>query len=79
MCILQDTEHGFFGNVNDQVAEVCQTIQNDKKFENGYNAIGFSQGAQFLYSLIAPFFSISPNWKFGWNFTVVSCMKLLDK
>ncbi|KAL3985647.1 Palmitoyl-protein thioesterase 1 [Acanthocheilonema viteae] len=46
--VVMDTEHGFFGNLNDQVAEVCQTIQNDEKLRNGYNAIGFSQGAQFL-------------------------------
>ncbi|VDK74374.1 unnamed protein product [Litomosoides sigmodontis] len=46
--VAVDTEHGFFGNVNDQVAEVCQTIRKDEKLKNGYNAIGFSQGAQFL-------------------------------
>ncbi|EFO28409.2 palmitoyl-protein thioesterase 1 [Loa loa] len=46
--VVMDTEHGFFGNVNDQVAEVCQSIQKDEKLKNGYNSIGFSQGAQFL-------------------------------
>uniref|UniRef100_A0A915PND1 Palmitoyl-protein thioesterase 1 n=1 Tax=Setaria digitata TaxID=48799 RepID=A0A915PND1_9BILA len=46
--VIMDTEHGFFGNVNDQVAEVCQMIQKDEKLKNGYNSIGFSQGAQFL-------------------------------
>lgn len=45
---FEDTEHGFFGNVNDQVAEVCHTIQKDEKLKKGYNAIGFSQGSQFL-------------------------------
>ncbi|VDN44979.1 unnamed protein product [Gongylonema pulchrum] len=46
--VVTDTEHGFFGNVNDEVAEVCQKIQKDDKLKSGYNAIGFSQGAQFL-------------------------------
>lgn len=56
---FQDTEHGFFGNVNDQVAEVCRTIQNDEKLKNGYNAIGFSQGSQFLYFFNCSFLKIS--------------------
>ncbi|VDM98138.1 unnamed protein product [Onchocerca ochengi] len=49
--VVTDTEHGFFGNVNDQVAEVCEMIQKDEKLKNGYNSIGFSQGAQFLRAL----------------------------
>lgn len=44
----QDTENGFFMNVNDQVAMACQKIGQDPKLSNGYNAIGFSQGSQFL-------------------------------
>lgn len=45
---VQDTESGFLGNVNDQVSEACQKISNDPKLRSGYNAIGFSQGGQFL-------------------------------
>ncbi|KAF2355833.1 Palmitoyl protein thioesterase [Trinorchestia longiramus] len=46
--IIADAEHSILGNANDQVAEVCQTIQSDPLLANGYHAIGFSQGGQFL-------------------------------
>lgn len=35
-------------NVNLQVENVCKQIAVDPKLTNGYNAVGFSQGAQFL-------------------------------
>jgi len=43
-----DTENGFFMNVNDQVEEVCAKLKNDSALKNGYHALGFSQGGQFL-------------------------------
>ena len=46
--ILQDTENGFFMNVNKQINEVCAKIQADPLLANGYHAVGFSQGGQFL-------------------------------
>ncbi|CAH3109297.1 unnamed protein product [Pocillopora meandrina] len=46
--VIQDTENGFFMNVNDQVKQVCNKVANDPKLKNGYNALGFSQGGQFL-------------------------------
>ena len=46
--IFQDTENGFLMNVNDQVTQVCDKIAGDEKLKNGYNAMGFSQGGQFL-------------------------------
>jgi len=46
--IAADTENGFFMNVNDQVAQVCAKLKNDTKLTNGYHAMGFSQGGQFL-------------------------------
>jgi len=46
--IFQDTENGFFMNVNSQVDMVCKKLSQDEKLKNGYNAIGFSQGGQFL-------------------------------
>ncbi|RUS92111.1 hypothetical protein EGW08_000135 [Elysia chlorotica] len=46
--IVQDTENGFFMNANDQVANVCAQLKNDPKVQQGYNAMGFSQGGQFL-------------------------------
>lgn len=44
----EDTYNSFFMNVNSQVDMVCKTLQNDPKLASGYNAIGFSQGGQFL-------------------------------
>uniref|UniRef100_A0A8R1HMJ7 Palmitoyl-protein thioesterase 1 n=1 Tax=Caenorhabditis japonica TaxID=281687 RepID=A0A8R1HMJ7_CAEJA len=46
--ITKDIEHGFFANVNELVYMACIKIKNDPELVNGYNAIGFSQGAQFL-------------------------------
>lgn len=45
---LQDTKNGFLMNVNDQIEEACQKINNDPELKGGYNAMGFSQGGQFL-------------------------------
>jgi len=33
---------------NEQVTQVCQKLASDEKLKNGYNAMGFSQGGQFL-------------------------------
>lgn len=41
-------KNSFFMNVNLQVEDACKQIATDPKLANGYNAIGFSQGAQFL-------------------------------
>lgn len=49
MSPLQDTENGFFKDVNEQVSLVCSQLAQDPLLEGGYNAMGFSQGAQFLY------------------------------
>ena len=46
--LLVDTESGFFRDTNRQVREVCEKIQADPELAGGYNAIGFSQGGQFL-------------------------------
>jgi len=43
-----DEWNGFFMNVNDQITNAYQQLQNDSKLQNGFNAIGFSQGSQFL-------------------------------
>ncbi|KJH50576.1 palmitoyl protein thioesterase [Dictyocaulus viviparus] len=44
----KDIELSFMANVNDLVANACEQIRNDTQLQFGYNAIGFSQGAQFL-------------------------------
>ncbi|XP_051927394.1 palmitoyl-protein thioesterase 1 [Hippocampus zosterae] len=46
--IMQDTTNGFFMNVNEQVSLVCSQLARDPHLKGGYNAMGFSQGAQFL-------------------------------
>ncbi|XP_071755454.1 palmitoyl-protein thioesterase 1 [Centroberyx gerrardi] len=46
--IIEDTENGFFMDVNEQVSMVCSQLAQDPKLKGGYNAMGFSQGAQFL-------------------------------
>ena len=39
---------GFFANMNDVITDVCKKLASDKKLQNGYNSVGFSQGGQFL-------------------------------
>uniref|UniRef100_A0A146L3N2 Palmitoyl-protein thioesterase 1 n=1 Tax=Lygus hesperus TaxID=30085 RepID=A0A146L3N2_LYGHE len=46
--IVEDTMNGFFMNANKQVEEACRLIRSDSRLQGGYNAIGFSQGGQFL-------------------------------
>ncbi|OAD60449.1 Palmitoyl-protein thioesterase 1 [Eufriesea mexicana] len=57
LCLMQytthsDVEHSYFGDVNDQIQEICQELGKNEQLRNGYNAIGFSQGAQFLRAII---------------------------
>lgn len=49
--IISDTSNGFFMNTNEQIDFACNIIQKDPKLQNGYNALGFSQGGQFLRGL----------------------------
>jgi palmitoyl-protein thioesterase len=46
--VVQDTENGFFLNVNTQISMVCEQLANDTRLKDGYNSVGFSQGGQFL-------------------------------
>jgi len=48
----QDVKNGFFMNVNLQVKDACKQLAADPKLSSGYNAIGFSQGAQFLRAVV---------------------------
>ena len=50
--LIQDIENGYFMNANDQVTLACSQIRSDTKLAYGYNAIGFSQGGQFLCVLL---------------------------
>jgi len=46
--VLADTENGFFKDTNSQIELACEAIAADPELQDGYNAIGFSQGGQFL-------------------------------
>lgn len=46
--VFEDTENGFLMDVNKQVSFVCDQLAKDPKLKEGYNAMGFSQGSQFL-------------------------------
>eukprot|EP01089_Gocevia_fonbrunei_P014355 TRINITY_DN3919_c0_g2_i2.p1 TRINITY_DN3919_c0_g2~~TRINITY_DN3919_c0_g2_i2.p1 ORF type:complete len:299 (-),score=47.10 TRINITY_DN3919_c0_g2_i2:3-899(-) len=46
--VVDDELGGFIGDVNTQIEQVCQTLASNPKLKNGFNAIGFSQGGQFL-------------------------------
>jgi len=43
-----DQLSGFLTPCNQQVEDACKMIQEDEKLKDGYNALGFSQGGQFL-------------------------------
>ncbi|TRY80595.1 hypothetical protein TCAL_10370 [Tigriopus californicus] len=45
---LDDTINTFLKPVNEQVQEVCDYVAQDPALADGYHAIGFSQGGQFL-------------------------------
>jgi len=46
--LFEDTFDGFFEACNKQIDAACDMIKNDKNLANGYNAVGLSQGGQFL-------------------------------
>merc|ERR1712156_792871 len=48
LSVIDDTINGFLKPVNQQVEMVCQQLADDPQLKDGYNAIGFSQGGQFL-------------------------------
>jgi len=50
--IDDDQTNGFFMNVNDQVKFVCKNLSADPNLAMGFNAVGFSQGGQFLRAYI---------------------------
>ncbi|CAI2173438.1 5408_t:CDS:2 [Funneliformis geosporum] len=50
--VREDKKFSFFGNVNDQLIEVCGLLKIDENLKNGFDAIGFSQGGQFLRAYV---------------------------
>ncbi|KAF2893403.1 hypothetical protein ILUMI_12797 [Ignelater luminosus] len=49
--LVEDVENGYFMHPDKQIEEVCKVLNNDPQLSDGYNAIGFSQGSQFLRGL----------------------------
>eukprot|EP00696_Hemimastix_kukwesjijk_P008960 gnl/Hemi2/21312_TR7074_c0_g1_i1.p1 gnl/Hemi2/21312_TR7074_c0_g1~~gnl/Hemi2/21312_TR7074_c0_g1_i1.p1 ORF type:complete len:298 (+),score=144.00 gnl/Hemi2/21312_TR7074_c0_g1_i1:37-930(+) len=47
-----DSYNSFFMNVNDQLTAACKQLSEDPKLADGFNAVGFSQGGQFLRAYI---------------------------
>ncbi|ORY82018.1 Alpha/Beta hydrolase protein [Protomyces lactucae-debilis] len=45
-------DSSFFGNVNAQVDKLCAQLPNIPELKDGFNAIGFSQGGQFLRAYV---------------------------
>ncbi|GJJ69655.1 palmitoyl-protein thioesterase [Entomortierella parvispora] len=48
----EDQRAGFFGNVNHQIETVCEQLKGIPELSKGFNAVGFSQGGQFLRAYI---------------------------
>eukprot|EP00049_Salpingoeca_infusionum_P005639 m.94823 g.94823 ORF g.94823 m.94823 type:complete len:309 (+) comp13028_c0_seq1:231-1157(+) len=49
---IEDELGGFLGNVNNQLQTVCDQLANDPQLADGFNAVGFSQGGQFLRAYV---------------------------
>ncbi|KAF9127779.1 Palmitoyl-protein thioesterase 1 [Mortierella sp. 14UC] len=48
----EDQRAGFFGNVNKQIEAVCEQLKSIPELDQGFNAVGFSQGGQFLRAYV---------------------------
>jgi palmitoyl-protein thioesterase len=48
----EDAENGFLMPIKEQIAIACAAIKNASYLSSGFNAIGFSQGAQFLRAVV---------------------------
>lgn len=47
-----DRKRGFFGNINEDIDQVCEQLQGIPELKGGMDAVGFSQGGQFLRGLV---------------------------
>ncbi|OBZ68161.1 Palmitoyl-protein thioesterase 1 [Grifola frondosa] len=50
--LKEDERAGFYGNVNEQVQVVSEQLANITELREGFDAIGFSQGGQFLRAYV---------------------------
>lgn len=48
----EDVKNSYFGNVNDQVEQACKELAQVEELQDGFDAIGFSQGGQFLRAVV---------------------------
>ncbi|KAN0065303.1 hypothetical protein ACQY0O_001138 [Thecaphora frezii] len=48
----EDRKQGFFGHVNDQIQTACQQLASLPELHRGFDAVGFSQGGQFLRAYV---------------------------
>lgn len=46
--LIEDYESGYFVHPTKQIKNACDQIKNDKELRDGFHAVGFSQGGQFL-------------------------------
>eukprot|EP00127_Corallochytrium_limacisporum_P001126 Clim_evm14s40 gene=Clim_evmTU14s40 len=51
----KDQSNGFFMNANEQIEVAAKQIKEDPKLQCGFNALGFSQGGQFLRAYVQRF------------------------
>ena len=50
--LYADRQASVFGNVNDQIEQVYQTLRDTPELRHGFDAVGFSQGGQFLRAYV---------------------------
>ncbi|KAI0674767.1 alpha/beta-hydrolase [Trametes maxima] len=50
--LKEDEKAGFFGNVNEQILTAAEQFKNVSELQGGFDAIGFSQGGQFLRAYV---------------------------
>ncbi|KAJ8966260.1 hypothetical protein NQ317_000534 [Molorchus minor] len=50
--VIEDVENGYLMHPDKQIKEACDIVKSDPLLSVGFNAIGFSQGAQFLRGLL---------------------------
>jgi len=50
--IEADAFNSYFMNVNEQIDYICAKLKTDGNLTNGFNAMGFSQGGQFLRAYV---------------------------
>merc|ERR1719239_2101440 len=50
--VVEDTENGFFMDINEQIDLACSIVRNDTRLAGGFHGLGFSQGGLFLRGLV---------------------------